>query len=248
MRLLHGLGHLPFAMIVGVSEKRPMNRVDYAKPFTPEEVRSGGHRTRAGGLWDELGSLQLDFMVGQGLEPGSALLDVGCGPLRAGIHFVDYLEAGKYYGLDVNESLLDAGYEVELPAALREKLPRDHLRATDRFDCDFGVEFDFALAQSLFTHISLNDIRLCLVRVARQMRVGGRFFATFFEAPAGFAVDAILDGDNPRKRDKYTERNPYWYWPGDLEWASTFAPWEFRYIGDWRHPRNQKMVEFRHTA
>lgn len=231
-----------------MAEETSAEEVDYAKPFTSEQVRAGGHRLRAGGLWDELGELQLDFLVAQGLGPSSRLLDVGCGPLRAGIRFVDYLEPGNYYGLDVNASLLDAGYDVELPETLRAKLPRDHLRATDRFDCDFGVEFDFAIAQSLFTHISLSQVRLCLYRAARAMRPGGRFFATFFEAPADFPLDGVLDGDKPRRKDKFTERNPYWYWSGDLEWAASFAPWEFRYIGDWNHPRGQKMAEFRRLA
>jgi SAM-dependent methyltransferase len=226
----------------------PRTREDYAKPFTDDQLRAGKHRERAGGLWQRMGALQLDFLVRQGLERSAYLLDVGCGPLRGGIRFVDFLEAGHYYGIDVNESLLEVGYEAELPEKLRDKLPRDHLRVTDRFDCDFGVTFDFALAQSLFTHIPLNDIRLCLYRVARQMNVGGRFFATFFEAEAGFPVDGILDEGSEKKRGKYGERNPFWYWPADLEWAASFAPWRFRYIGDWNHPRNQKMVEFVRTA
>jgi SAM-dependent methyltransferase len=224
-----------------------MTRADYAMPFTDEELERGAHRGRAGGLWKEMGKRQLDFLVGEGLKPSSRLLDVGCGPLRAGIWLVDYLDAQNYYGIDINESLLEAGYDIELPAELRPKLAREHLRASDRFDCDFGVEFDFALAQSLFTHIPLNDIRLCLYRVARHMKVGGRFFATFFEAPQGFPVDGVLDEPDvsrPGKRGKFGERNPFWYWPADLEWAASFSPWRFRYIGDWGHPRGQMMVAF----
>jgi SAM-dependent methyltransferase len=231
-----------------MTEQAKAAELDYAKPFTAEQVGTGGHRRRVGGLWDELGELQLNFLVSQGLEPSARLLDVGCGPLRAGIKFVDYLEPGNYYGLDVNASLLDTGYDVELPERLREKLPRDHLRATDRFDCNFGVDFDFAIAQSLFTHISLSQVRLCLYRVAQAMRLGGRLFATFFEGPADLPLDGVLDGDNARRKDKFTERNPFWYWPGDLEWAAGFAPWEFRYIGDWSHPRGQRMAEFRRLA
>ena len=68
----------------------------------------------------------------------------------------------------MNATLLED--DVEFSDELREKLPRENLRATDRFDCDFGVQFDFAIAQSLFTHIPLNDIRLCLVRLGRQGR------------------------------------------------------------------------------
>jgi SAM-dependent methyltransferase len=191
-----------------------------------------------------MGKHQLGFAVEHGLQPSSRLLDIGCGPLRAGIHFVRYLEPGNYYGIDVNESMLEAGYELEMPKELRAKLPRDHLRPTDRFDCDFGVKFDFAVAQSVFTHIDLNRIRLCLYRLAPQMLPGGRFYATFFEAPADFPLDGVLDEEVEKRRPKVTERNPFWYWPGDLEWAARFAPWQFRYIGDWGHPRNQKMVEF----
>ena len=231
-----------------MAEEAQYEDVDYTRPFTAEEVRAGRHREQAGSLWRRLGRLQLDFLVSQGLRPSSRLLDVGCGPLRGGIRFVDYLEPGNYYGLDVNASLLDAGYDVELPDSLRAKLPRDHLRATDRFECDFGVEFDFAIAQSLFTHISLSQVRLCLYRVAHTMRPGGRLFATFFEASADFPLDGVLDGDHPRRKGKFTERNPFWNWPGDLEWAASFAPWEFRYIGDWNHPRGQKMAEFRRVT
>lgn len=220
-----------------------MKRFDYKKPMSLDELRRGRHRRRAGRLWETMGALQLDFLVAQGLTSDARLLDIGCGPLRAGIRFVEYLEPGNYYGIDINQSLLDAGYDLELPPELREKLPLEHLRRTDRFDCDFGVAFDFAIAQSLFTHIPLNDIRLCLYRVARTMRAGGRLYATFFEAPPAFPVDGVLDGDDERKRSKYGEANPFWYWPSDLEWAAGFAPWRFRYIGDWGHPRNQKMIE-----
>jgi SAM-dependent methyltransferase len=215
-----------------------------AKRLTARQLQRGGHRGRVGGLWERAGKLQLDFMIEQGLRPDARFLDVACGALRAGIHFVDYLNPGNYYGIDINESLLEAGYEIEMPGHLRAKLPREHLRCTNRFDCDFGIEFDAAIAHSLFTHLPLNDIRLCLYRVAAHMKIGGRFFATIFEAPADFPLDGVLHEETKRKRAQYTERNDFWYWPGDLEWAARFSPWRFRYIGDWGHPRDQKMIEF----
>jgi SAM-dependent methyltransferase len=214
--------------------------VDYAKRLTREELEQGAHRKRAGGLWRKMGKLQLRFLIAHGLEPRHRLLDVGCGPLRAGVRLVDYLDPGNYYGVDINESLLDVGYEVELPDDVRAKLPRSHLRATDRFDCDFGVTFDFAIAQSLFTHISLNQIRLCLFRVAAHMNVGGRLYATFFEVEPETALDHVQEA----RQCIHSERNPYWYWPDDLKWAASFSPWRFRYIGEWGHPRNQRIVEF----
>jgi SAM-dependent methyltransferase len=213
---------------------------DYARPLSDEEIAAGHHRRWVGGKWEVMGPMQRDFLVAQGLTPGHRLLDVGCGALRAGIHFVEYLEPGHYYGIDINQTLLDVGHEQELPPELRERLPRDHLRATDRFDCDFDVAFDYAIAQSLFTHISLNHIRLCLYRVAQQLQPGGRFFATFFEAPPAHPVD-----EPHTDRARWTEQNPFFYYRRDLMWAAQCADLELHYVGKWGHPAGQRMVEFR---
>jgi SAM-dependent methyltransferase len=226
-----------------MTDDAPYNRTfDYARPLSDAEIAAGRHRLWVGSKWTVMGPMQRDFLVAQGLRPEHRLLDVGCGALRAGIHFVEYLQPGHYYGIDINRTVLDAGYERELPERLRERLPRDHLRATDRFDCDFGVAFDYAIAQSLFTHISLNHIRLCLYRVARQLRPEGRFYATFFEAPKGHPLDERLGNGN-----KWTERNAFFYYRRDLRWAAQWADLEVRYIGRWGHPRGQRMVEFRRS-
>ena len=30
--------------------------------------------------------------------------------------------------------------------------------------------------------------------------------------------------------------------------AASFGPWQFRYIGDWVHPRRQMIVEYTRTS
>lgn len=181
--------------------------------------------------------------MAQGLVPTSKLLDVGCGALRAGIVLAKYLEPGGYYGIDVNESLIRAALIHELPlAGLQDRVPAENLRVTARFKCDFGVEFDFAIAQSVFTHLPLNHIRLCLYRLSRVMAPGGRFFATFFEVPASkpYARPATQV-----RRTTWPERDPYHYRRDDLRWAAeTVGDWSVRYIGDWGHRRGQRMMEY----
>lgn len=206
-----------------------------AGKFTEEDIRSGRHRRHVGGLWDEMGKLQLDFLVTQGLKPEHKFLDVGCGSLRAGVHLVDYLEPANYYGIDISKEVIRAGYDNELTDEQRARLPVTNLRVTDRFDGDFGVPIDMAIAQSVFTHVSLNYIRLCLYRVAKVMAPGGKFYATFNERPKAFPIDGT-------KGKRYTERNVFWQYREDLRWAGSFAPWEFSYIGDWGHTRGQRMV------
>jgi hypothetical protein len=80
-----------------------------------------------------------------------------------------------------------------------------------------------------------------MYQVAKQMRPGGRFFVTFNEARPDIELDRVFAAH--KKAPFYSERNVYWYYRTDLEWAASFSPWQVRYIGDWGHPRNQRMVE-----
>src|SRR3954453_12915254 len=88
-------------------------------------VAAGRHREVGGGEWETIGRLQFEFLQREGLEPRHHLLDVGCGSLRGGVHFVRYLDPQHYFGIDMNESLLTAGYEIELAnAGLCSRLER----------------------------------------------------------------------------------------------------------------------------
>ena len=62
------------------------------------------HRERVGGMWDEIGRLQIDFLRGQGLRRATRCSTSGCGCLRGGVHFVAFLEPGRYYGIDRTRS------------------------------------------------------------------------------------------------------------------------------------------------
>jgi hypothetical protein len=57
------------------------------------------HRRRVGGMWEEIGRLQFDFLLSKGLQSRHFLLDIGCGSLRGGIHFIGFLDAGRYDGI-----------------------------------------------------------------------------------------------------------------------------------------------------
>lgn len=215
---------------------------DYAElTFDAQDIARGKHRHLVGRAWDVLGPLQIDFLREQGLLPEHRFLDVGCGGFRAGRHLVDYLEPGHYYGIDIGHDVMRAGYDHELTDDQRARLPIGNLRMTDRFDADFGVRFDMAIAQSLFAHINLNRVRLCLHRVAKVMPPGARFFVTFNERRPKYPVDGV-------KNAMYTERNVFWYYRRDMRWAAKETPWTLRYLGDWGHPRDQKMLEFTRRA
>ena len=209
------------------------------------DVREGRHREAIGGLWDEIGDLQIGFLIAQGMQPNHRLLDVGCGSLRLGARAVEYLNAERYFGSDLNEVLIRAGYEQELSEAQRAKLPWSHFGVNADFGFDFlSQPMDFAIAQSVFTHLPLNHLRRCLHNLAPHMAPGGRFFATYFECLDGQDLFAPLD--QPRGGVvTYDYQDPYHYRLGDLAWTVDPTQWAFEPIGDWDHPRGQRMASFR---
>jgi SAM-dependent methyltransferase len=201
-------------------------------------------------MWDKHGKRQLDFLVSSGLEPHHTFLDVGCGPLRGGVHLVAYLHDGHYYGVDIDDAFLDAG-RAELAAA-GHGAKRVTLRQTDRFDVDFGGQtFDMAFAQSLFTHLPLNSIELCLKQVASVLAPGGSFFATFFRAPDGpeaFESMTWRSSGSGETRVTYPDRNPYHYRTVWFERMAADVGLGVRDLGDWGHPIGQEMLEFTHAG
>lgn len=203
------------------------------------------NRRAVGGLWEEIGHLQFDFLVQQGLKPHHYLLDVGCGSLRGGVHFADYLEAGHYYGIDKSRKLLEAGKKELKRSNLLHKKPT--LMRTDSFACQaMNQTFDYALAQSVFTHLPLNSIIRCLACVGKVLKPAGCFFATFFENPKGkhnLEPVAHPRTDGPDIMS-FFDGDPYHYDFPTLEWACEGTGLQAHYLGDWNHPRDQKMVVF----
>lgn len=129
--------------------------------------------------WLALGRMQFDYLVGHGLRPDHRMLEIGCGNLRAGWRFIDYLDPGCYYGIDISPDILFAAQSVIAERGLQAKLPiltpvRDLTLAflPDR-------HFDVVHAHSVFSHSPLSVIEECLAHVGRVMQPDGWFDFTF---------------------------------------------------------------------
>lgn len=220
---------------------------DYtAKEFSDEEVAENRHRSfviGAGGDWDQGGEDQQAFLVKHGLQPHHKVVDIGCGALRLGRRLSEYLDPGNYYGVDANRDLITIGYNRELTDHQRSRLPIENLRANDRFDTDFGVTFDFAMAQSVFTHVSLNHVLLCLHRLEKVMAPGGVFFASICVQPNATPVDHIYQR-HPKGRTYFYEKNVFWYRRQDMRWAASTGNWRYAFVGEYGSPQGQRMVSF----
>lgn len=211
-------------------------------------MAEGRHRECIGGLWDELGKLPMEFLRNKGLSRDCKVIDIGCGCLRVGVHFVAFLSPGNYFGTDISEDLLKAGYEVELKnAGLMDKQPFENLACDSEFNFDrFGEKFDLAFAQSLFTHLPLNHLKLCLQNLYGSMNSSAEFYATFFLASNSDEWAEPLT-HHPGGIVTYPSKDPYHYTIEDLTSVAIMLGWKTVLIGDWGHPRDQKMVVFQKT-
>ena len=217
---------------------------DYtSKDFDVARMAKDDHRGFVGGRWDEIGQLQFDYMRAKGLSPEHRFIDVACGSLRGGRHFIPYLNAHHYYGFDIIRELIDAGLTHEIaPLGLLDKVSPDNFVAAEGFA--FPAEWrgmDSGIALSLFTHLTMNTIALCLKNLHAVMKDGGRFYATIFEISedAQTAPKTYLDGIVT-----YMCEDPYHYTRADMDYLALKTGWRVLGIEDFGHPRGQSMVVF----
>lgn len=147
----------------------------------PEGVFLGG---RAEGF-EAMGRLLLITLLRCGLYPDSRVLDFGCGCLRGGYWIVNFLEPDRYFGIECNEEMLKVGREEILGSELAAaKRPR--FLTNDRFDpADFGVEFDFFIARSVWTHASQEQIRRMLDAFVAHGAADSVFLTSYLPARRG---------------------------------------------------------------
>jgi hypothetical protein len=213
--------------------KGAIKRITY--PFVKggeKGIRRNGHREYVGGSWEEFGQLQLEFMRAQGLQPHHVLCDIACGSLRAGVWFIPYLDRGHYLGIEKERLLVERGVELELDAAVRaEKQPELVVSSAFEFE-RFTKQPDYAIANSLFTHLTPDVIELCL-RNLRAHVDHCRFFVSFKEVQ-----EAVR---NPRKSADWRGFN---YTAQQMADFGARTGWNSRYVGAWGHRRGLMMFEY----
>ena len=156
-----------------VSYYRAVMRSDAARCA---EAAVGSHTHES---WLKLGQMQFDYLLSHGLQPGDRMLEIGCGNLRAGRLFIDYLDTGNYYGIDISPAILMAAQETLAGFRLQAKLPHLTLVSDLKFEFLPACAFTVIHAHSVFSHSPLKVIEECLAHVGRIMAPDAVFDFTF---------------------------------------------------------------------
>jgi len=205
--------------------------LDAYAAHTDARVNADPH-SAVGGLWEEIGKLQFEFLLRHGLDPKHTLLDIGCGTLRGGRHFFRVLDVGNYTGIDISQAALEYAHQLVENEGLPEKKPQLMLnREKSLHFSDLSKEsFDFLLAQSVFTHLPREEIQKCFIGLQRIMHSESLFFFTF------------RVGDRPRRVGLKAFQYP-------LEFFENLAGQHNLRLddlsNDYPHPRRQAMALLR---
>lgn len=193
-----------------------------------------GHRRYVGGNWDQVADGTFAFLTGQGMQPHHVLLDVACGAFRLGSRAIPFLDRGHYLGIDREASLVAAGIEHELGAALVEA-KRPEIVIDDQFDfARFSRQPDFVAAYSLFTHLTPDAIDLCLTNLAKVIKPDGVFFATFQRRNSLWR--------NPSRSNSFAS---FRYSTGEMLEFGRRNGFDADYLGEWMPEAVQKVVRYR---
>jgi SAM-dependent methyltransferase len=206
---------------------------EYLALSNTDRVKAVGHRGYTGGqtpeAWYGIGRLQYHFLVSRGLTPQHTFLDIACGALRLGQYLIPFLDKGKYYGIDGEQSLIDAGIANEINFNIIE-LKKPNFSVNYDFDFSFVKSVDYAIAQSLFTHLTIADIGKCFRSLREKIAPRGRFYFSFFE------------GDSANNAAVSHPQGAWIYSVSELVAVAKPAGWSIEYIGDWNHPRAQNIA------
>ena len=141
--------------------------------------REGAVGSKTHDSWLKIGQMQFDYLISHGLKPDLRMLEIGCGNLRAGRLFIDHLDVGNYFGIDISPEILLAAQDTVAEYGLQAKLPHLTLVRDLRFAFLPHGQFDVIHAHSVFSHSPIEVIDECLAHVGRVMAPGGFFDFTF---------------------------------------------------------------------
>lgn len=175
--------------------------------------------------YDLVAAMTFNLLTTLGLRQHHSLLDIGCGSLRIGRLLIPYLNRGKYFGVEPNKWLVDEGIGRELGQTLVQiKRPRFFFSDSPETITEANSAFDFAVAQSIFSHCGLDLIKAWLSAISRSLAQDGALLATF------------LIGDEDSIRAGWIYPECVNYRPASLERAAKDVNLRFEIL-DWKHPR-----------
>lgn len=193
-RIVRAFGAIPH------ETKRKLKRLRYALDLFSKNTQPGDRPVPP--RWLRFDSQNDHIAVGEhllelckrygGLQPGQRVLDIGCGSGRLAAPLIDFLgEHGSYCGFDIDEEAVawcashigenDQNVQFLCVAVRNEHYRRGPQHGAETLIFPYDSEsFDFAVATSVFTHLTKDEAVNYVKQAARVLKPGGTALLTWF--------------------------------------------------------------------
>jgi SAM-dependent methyltransferase len=183
------LAQIEKAMPAPLRRMLKKGRTYKAVELSDADIKTGKYKSLLGGgkeEWGTRGEFQLVLLRQMGLQEGHRLLDVGCGPLRAGEHFIRALGAGGYCGMDDNKDFVKVARQIVAGHEdLLKKNPRiEHVNGFD-FQ-QLGERFDYVMVFSVLNHCTADERKAFFSNIGRVTKDKTKIYIThakWFDVP-----------------------------------------------------------------
>jgi hypothetical protein len=109
-------------------------------------------------------------MIEYGLKPDHLCVEYGCGSLWAAEPIIHYLDAGRYYGIDITDKFYEFG-RARLADLLRDKQVRLGVITDETVREVAALNPDFVFARKVLPHVAEDALQRFLTYVATLMSV-----------------------------------------------------------------------------
>ncbi|KAF9593727.1 hypothetical protein IFM89_024731 [Coptis chinensis] len=165
----------------GISHYEEPESSNHTALLCPGELLVEEHHSNYGEPWAG-GRDVFEFLAESvHLSPNARVLEIGCGTLRVGIHFIRYLDSQHFHCLERDELSLIAAFRYEIPSqGLLHKRPL----IVKGEDMDFsrfgsGFHYDLIYASAVFLHMPDKLVWIGLERLVNRLRpYEGRIFVS----------------------------------------------------------------------
>lgn len=131
----------------------------------------------------ESGKVDVELVKDFGLKPESTLMEYGCGWLRAGNYFINYLNAGNYIGVDPADERIRIGREIFSIRNIEDKNPTFYGNEDNSMTWMQGRKVDFIWCHAVFGHLPLEDCEDIIKHMKLVMHEDSQFLFTYNPIP-----------------------------------------------------------------
>ena len=174
---------------------------------------------------------------------GRCFADIGCGDIPLGYCQGEIGRPKKYYATDLNKDALDSGFKSLINSGVDvsniEMIPGPYFD----FDLIPDASIDAAFSNSLFSHLSLNTILICLKRLRPKMANHAKYLSSMIILPPG--IDCIeYKWEVKYGRVSHSSQDPFHYQFLEFkEIVDSCTDFSCRTLYEYGHPF-QVLVEF----